>query len=68
MRLIFGCAMFVATAVMAQIPGGFGQPAPLPAGVKAERNIPYVEHGHRNQVLDLFLPEKPSDKALPLVI
>jgi acetyl esterase/lipase len=68
MRLIFGCAMFAATAALAQIPGGFGQPAPLPAGVKAERNIPYVEHGHRNQVLDLFLPEKPSDKPLPLVI
>jgi len=29
---------------------GFGHPALLPAGVKAERNIPYVENGHRNQV------------------
>jgi acetyl esterase/lipase len=47
---------------------GFGRPAPLPAGVKAERNIPYVENGHRNQVLDLFLPEQPSDKPLPLMI
>ena len=47
---------------------GFGRPAPLPAGVKAERNIPYVEHGHRNQVLDLFLPEPPSEKPLPLMI
>ena len=32
------------------------------------RNIPYVENGHRNQVLDLFLPEQPSDKPLPLMI
>ena len=47
---------------------GFGGPAPLPAGVKAERNIPYVEHGHPNQVLDIFLPEQPSDKPLPLMI
>jgi acetyl esterase/lipase len=47
---------------------GFGHPALLPAGVKAERNIPYVENGHRNQVLDLFLPEQPSDKPLPLMI
>jgi acetyl esterase/lipase len=46
----------------------FGRPAPLPAGVKAERNIPYVEKGHANQVLDIFLPEKPSDKPLPLMI
>ena len=51
-------------------PGGFaiGRPAPLPAGVKAERNIPYVENGHRNQVLDLFLPEQPSEKPRLLMI
>jgi acetyl esterase/lipase len=47
---------------------GFGRVAPLPPGVKAERNIPYVENGHRNQVLDLFLPEQPSSKPLPLMI
>lgn len=46
----------------------FNRPAPLPAGVKAVRNIPYVENGHRNQVLDLFLPEKPTDKPLPLMV
>lgn len=46
----------------------FGRPAPVPAGVKVERNIPYVEHGHRNQVLDLFLPEAPSAKPWPLLI
>jgi acetyl esterase/lipase len=40
----------------------------LPAGIKAERNIPYVEKGHRNQVLDLFIPEQPSDKPMPLMI
>jgi acetyl esterase/lipase len=51
-------------------PGGFGanRPAPLPAGVKVERNIPYVENGHRNQILDIFLPEQPSGKPLPLMI
>jgi acetyl esterase/lipase len=51
-------------------PGGFGfdRPTPLPAGTKAERNIPYVENGHRNQVLDIFLPEKPAGKPMPLMI
>jgi acetyl esterase/lipase len=51
-------------------PGGFavGRAAPLPAGVRADRNIPYVENGHRNQVLDLFLPEQPSEKPRPLMI
>lgn len=47
---------------------GPGRVAPLPPGVKAERNIPYVENGHRNQVLDLYLPEQTSDKPLPLMI
>ena len=51
-------------------PGGFSfdRPAPLPSGVKAERNIAYVENGHPNQVLDLFLPGQPSGKPLPLMI
>jgi acetyl esterase/lipase len=47
---------------------GFGRPAPLPPGARVERNIPYVEQGHRNQVLDLFLPEKHSENPLPLMI
>lgn len=46
----------------------FGRPAPLPAGVGAERNIPYVVNGHRNQVLDLFRPQPLAGKPLPLVI
>jgi acetyl esterase/lipase len=44
------------------------QPGPQTTGMKTERNIPYVEKGHPNQVLDLFLPEQPSDKPLPLMI
>ena len=48
------------------------QPRPrsvsLPSGVKAERNIPYVEDGHGNQVLDLFLPEQAVGKPMPLMI
>lgn len=47
--------------------GGFAAPA-LPAGFKAETNIPYVENGHRNQVLDIYIPEQPPEKPLPLMI
>jgi acetyl esterase/lipase len=36
--------------------------------MKVEQNIPYVEKGHRNQVLDLYLPESPTEKPLPLMI
>ena len=38
------------------------------SGVQSMLNIPYVENGHRQQVLNLYLPEQPSDKPLPLVI
>jgi acetyl esterase/lipase len=56
--------------------GGFGPGMPgmggiggsVPAGIKAQTNIPYVENGHRNQVLDIYLPEKLSEKPLPLMI
>ncbi len=40
---------------------------PLPPGIKALRDTPYVENGHKAQVLDLFYPEK-SEKALPVVV
>lgn len=53
---------------IAQMPGGPERAAALPAGIKAERNIAYVTNGHRNQVLDLYLPEQSSEKPLPLVI
>jgi acetyl esterase/lipase len=68
--LLVICALLLtATAATAQLPGGLGHGTiPLPAGVKAERNIRYVENGHRNQVLDLFLPEQRSDKPMPLMI
>ncbi len=39
-----------------------------PHDIVAVRDIPYVEKGHTNQVLDLFLPDPPSDKPLPLMI
>ncbi len=68
------CSLFAAAVLLsggifttcaAQFPG-FA--APSMDGIKAERHIPYVENGHRNQVLDLYLPEQPSDKPLPLMI
>jgi acetyl esterase/lipase len=43
-------------------------PGQTPAGIQAERNIAYVTNGHRNQVLDIYLPEQPSEKPLPLMI
>ena len=48
----------------AQAPAGH---AGLPEGVKAHRDVAYVENGHERQKLDLFLPEKTED-PLPLII
>jgi acetyl esterase/lipase len=39
----------------------------VPEGVKAHRDIAYVENGHERQKLDLYVPEK-SSAPLPLLI
>lgn len=39
----------------------------VPAGVKAHRNLAYVENGHARQVLDLFVPEA-SARPLPVIV
>lgn len=41
---------------------------PLPPGVKMERNIPYVADGDDAQQLDLYMPETPADRPLPLIV
>lgn len=39
-------------------------------GARAQKvvsNIPYVENGHKRQVLDIYTPEKPAGKSLPVI-
>ena len=45
----------------------FAAPA-APKGAKVERDIQYVPDGDPAQKLDIYVPEKPSDKPLPLVV
>ena len=45
---------------------GGGQPATLPAGVTAHRDLAYITNGHARQKLDLYLPR--SEAKLPLII
>lgn len=40
----------------------------LPAGVKMERDISYIEGGDNAQKLDIYLPEKAPEKPLPLIV
>jgi acetyl esterase/lipase len=48
------------------------QPAPkppgLPAGIKLERDLAYLPEGDAAQKLDLYLPEQPPAKPLPLIV
>jgi acetyl esterase/lipase len=59
-RLLLLSALLAALPLCAQTP-------PLPAGVKARRDLPYVENGHERQKLDLFLPEK-ADGPCPIIV
>ena len=43
-------------------------PQHLPKGVRAEKDIQYVPGGDEAQRLDLYLPEQPSDKPMPLIV
>lgn len=36
-------------------------------GQKLKSDIPYVENGHKRHVLDIYTPEKTSDKRLPVM-
>jgi acetyl esterase/lipase len=42
--------------------------AQLPAGIKMEKDIAYIEGGDEAQKLDIYVPETPSDKPLPLIV
>lgn len=44
------------------------KPFTLPAGIKMEKDISYIENGDDAQKLDLYLPEKSTDKPLPLIV
>jgi acetyl esterase/lipase len=42
--------------------------APLPPGVRALLDVPYVTNGHERQKLDLYLPEKSDNSRRPVVV
>jgi acetyl esterase/lipase len=46
---------------------GPARQAELPEGVKALRDVAYVENGHARQKLDLYVPEQATN-ALPVII
>ncbi len=55
---------FLATAVFAEVTKDF-QPT---AGIKMEKDIPYIPDGDEAQKLDIYVPETSADKPLPLIV
>lgn len=46
----------------------FAQRTPAPKGFVAEYDVKYVPDGDAAQALDIFYPEKPAEKPLPLLV
>ena len=57
--------IFDALFVTASVSLGAGKDVPDIAGVRIERNVPYVEKGHERHVLDIYAPE--NAKNLPVM-
>jgi acetyl esterase/lipase len=62
--------VFAACIVLCGCDPAFAQAkaAQLPPGIKMEKDISYVPNGDEAQKLDLYLPEKASEKPLPLIV
>jgi acetyl esterase/lipase len=59
---------FVASLALAEPPKPAPKPVQLPAGVRMERDLAYIENGDPAQKLDLYLPEATPEKPLPLIV
>ena len=68
-NLMIGLAAMLAGVNLAASQERPRRPGPpgLPEGVKALRDIPYVEGGHERNRLDLYLPQK-AEGRLPLIV
>ncbi|MES2595241.1 MAG: alpha/beta hydrolase [Verrucomicrobiota bacterium] len=56
--------LLLTTIAFAEVPKDFTPPA----GIKMERDVSYIPDGDEAQKLDLYLPEKASEKPLPLIV
>lgn len=64
MKLLLLLAVLLSSTLLAESPKSFM----LPAGIKMEKDIAYIADGDEAQKLDIYLPEKPADKPLPLIV
>ncbi|MBV6498665.1 MAG: hypothetical protein CJBNEKGG_00893 [Prosthecobacter sp.] len=68
MKPLFLLLTLLAATLPAQTPKAAPKPYQLPAGIKMEKDIAYIEGGDEAQKLDIYVPETPSDKPLPLIV
>ncbi|WP_395749165.1 alpha/beta hydrolase fold domain-containing protein [Prosthecobacter sp.] len=62
--IVAACAaLLVCDSAFAQ-----GKAAGLPPGIRMEKDVSYIPDGDEAQKLDLYLPEKESEKPLPLIV
>jgi len=68
MKPLFLLFSLFAATLTAQTPNAVQKPFQPPAGIKMEKDIAYIEGGDEAQKLDIYVPETPSDKPLPLIV
>ncbi|MCB1211099.1 MAG: alpha/beta hydrolase, partial [Verrucomicrobiales bacterium] len=56
------------TVIAASLSAQTAKPYQLPAGIRMEKDITYIEGGDEAQRLDIYLPETPPLKPLPLIV
>lgn len=56
--------LLLASIALSEVPKDYTPPA----GIKMERDVSYIPDGDEAQKLDLYLPEKTSEKPLPLIV
>ena len=69
MKLLVVLFLAIACLPLAAEPAKPSPKAPtLPAGVRLEKDVPYVSDGDEAQRLDLYLPQTPPQQPLPLIV
>jgi len=58
----------IALIVIALLPAVSFAKTEVKNGVRIERDVPYITDGDPSQSLDIYLPEKASEKPLPLIV
>ena len=68
MKSILLLASLCATLILTHTACAENKAVQLPAGIKMEKDIAYIEGGDEAQKLDIYMPEQAPEKSLPLIV